>query len=240
MRAQGAELRRVAPEDACPPSPVGEFGPQIARDWVLAPRYPLGSLMRSSMGGSAKLVFWPVLAASLATGCHHPLPPGTSPLPDAGIDGPTSTESADVGQDLGPPPAGRDPRCPGPPLTTWDQARPPACLEPCSLRWDWELIIDAADCSSRAVTDCGPGALNDPRAPVPLGSIAHDCHVGSYLFLRADFSSGCATRLLVARAQGPSPDDRSLADCVAAALSTKRWSCGSELTCSVWEIDSLR
>jgi hypothetical protein len=194
-------------------------------------------LMRSPIGESAKLVFWPVLAASLATGCHTPRQPGTSSLTDGGLfDGPFASQSPDASQDMGPPTAGPDARCPWSAVTSPYQSGPPACLEPC---WDWERIIDAADCSSRAVTDCGPSPLIPARTPVPLARIAGECGVGSYVYLRVDFASGCATRLLVTRAQGPRPQDRAIADCVAAALSTKRWSCGSELKCSLWEIDTL-
>ena len=146
------------------------------------------------------------------------------------------SQSPDVAGDMEPPTAGPDARCPGPGLRSPYESGPPACLEPC---WDWERIIDAANCSSRAVTDCGPSPLIPARTRVPLDRIASECRVGSYVYLRVEFSSGCATRLLVTRAQGPQPEDRAIADCVAAALSTKRWNCGSELMCSLWEIDTL-
>jgi hypothetical protein len=179
--------------------------------------------------------------ALLATGCHH-TPAAGEEGPDAGalaFDGSVPDQSADVTQDRFPPATESDATCASTAPSSWNRAGPPLCPASCAFRWDWTVEIDPTACIPRVPRDCATNGPGDRGSVGPLAMLADQCQATSYVFVRAEFFEGCATRVLVAHVQGPRPEDEVVTDCIATALAAERWSCAIGLSCSLWETDTL-
>jgi len=109
---------------------------------------------------------------------------------------------------------------------------PPLCRAPCPGEWQVVVSIDVFDCAARAIADCPFGGSG------LMATLAQDCRIPSYTYLRVDFTMGCPTRLL-ARARGGAPSQEQL-DCLTAALASWRWQCTLDLSCTLYEMDTLR
>jgi hypothetical protein len=74
------------------------------------------------------------------------------------------------------------------------------CGAPCPGTWEWDMPVDTSDCGARPASDCNlPGiGLQGRRGLVE--ELFAACRFVDYTYVRVDFTSGCATRLLVHRA----------------------------------------
>jgi hypothetical protein len=111
---------------------------------------------------------------------------------------------------------------------------PPLCRPPCPGEWTITMPLDTSDCAARPVVDC-PGPYHDFAGL--LLDLAQTCRVRSYLFVRVDFEMGCPTRLLLRPVAGGTWDLPT--ECLAAALTGRRWQCALDASCSIHEHDTL-
>ena len=111
------------------------------------------------------------------------------------------------------------------------ESGPPLCRAPCPGEWAAIVAIDAFDCAARPIADCPFGAHG------LMASLAQDCHIPAYTYLRVDFTMGCPSRLL-ARARGGAPSQEEL-DCLTRALGPGRWQCVIDPPCTLYEFDTL-
>jgi hypothetical protein len=112
------------------------------------------------------------------------------------------------------------------------------CLAAAADEWPIKKPLEHADCAARERLECANGFVGGGRQSVSrdLDALIQTCHPYA-VWIRIEFTGGCPSLLEMGRA---SASDVQTADCMVAALATKRWGCAEDPSaCQLYEYDTL-